>query len=56
MMTKASNVLESSVVPIESSKKVGIKKFSTNNFRDAVCSIAQVRHLYLFSLAATFLI
>ena len=35
---------------------VVVLKVSPNSFGDAVCSIVQVRHLYLFSLIATFLI
>lgn len=35
---------------------VVVLKVSPNNFGDAVCSIVQVRHLYLFSLIATVLI
>ena len=35
---------------------VVVVTLSTNNFGDAVCSIVKVRHLYLFSVVATFLI
>jgi hypothetical protein len=35
---------------------VVVLKVSPNNFGDAVCSIVQVMHLYLFSLIATVLI
>jgi uncharacterized Zn-finger protein len=35
---------------------VVVLKVSPNNLGDVVCSIVQVRHLYLFSLIATILI